>query len=92
MRTLLPSEPFRPGSDADEVGPAVRDMSYRLTHNLSDTPEDLRDAAALAPLVAVKLALKIAHAVTVRPRQTALAIVGLAVMLAGVAASRRKRR
>ena len=37
----------------DEVGPAVQDVTFQLSHDLSDTPQDLRDAVAFAPLAAV---------------------------------------
>jgi len=81
----LPPEP-------DEVGAAVRDVSYRLTHDLSDTSDDLRDAAALAPLAAIKLAQRYASAIAARPKRTFLAIAGLAgLVVAGATWLRRKR-
>ncbi len=46
-----------PGRDegADELTPAIRDVAFRLTHDLSGTREDVRDALAFTPLALVKL-------------------------------------
>jgi hypothetical protein len=45
----------------DDVGPAVRDLAHHLTHDISDTPKDLRDAVAFAPLAAVKVLKRLAE-------------------------------
>jgi len=78
--------------DLDEVTPALRDVTHRLLHDLSDTPEDLRDAAALAPLALIKLAQQSARALAARPKRTLLVLASLSAVLAGFAMSRRKRR
>ncbi len=80
-----------PPSEPDEIGPAIRDMTYRLTHDLTDTPEDLRDAAGLAPLAAIKLAQQAADFLAKRPKRTFFALVGLAVIAVRVAVALRKR-
>lgn len=78
--------------EPDEVGAAVRDTAFRLTHDLSDTPADLRDAAALAPLAAIKLARRCADAIAARPKRAVLLIAAaVAAVLTGVAALRRAR-
>lgn len=76
----------------DEVGPAVRDVAYQLTHDLSDTRSDLRDAVAFAPLAAVKLVQRCARYLAARPRRSLSVLAGLAaVVVAGAALTRRKR-
>ncbi|WP_133255219.1 hypothetical protein [Phenylobacterium kunshanense] len=77
--------------DPDEVGPAVRDVAHNLTHDLSDTPDDLRDAAAAAPLIAVKLAQRFAAAVAHRPER-AVAILAGVVALIWIGRRERRRR
>lgn len=79
------SPPDKPPPERDEIGPAVRDVTYRLTHDLADTPEDLRDAAAFAPLAAVKFIERCATALAARPKRTIAAVAGLAIVAAGVA-------
>lgn len=83
--------PDAPLPEQDEVGAAVRDVTYRLTHDLADTREDLRDAAAFAPLAAVKVLERWATALAARPKRTIAAIVGLAIVAAAVAAFWRKK-
>ncbi len=78
-------------SELDEVAPAIRDVTYRLAHDLTDTPEDLRDAVAFAPLAAIKLAQHGADFLTKRPRRTLLSLAGLAVIVVGIALSWRNR-
>ena len=74
-----------PPVEPNDVGAAVREVSYQLTHDLSDTSENLRDAAAFAPLAAIKLAQRAASAAS-RPRnRTALVVFGAAALLAGMA-------
>ena len=34
--------------EARDLAAAVHDVTHRLTHDLSDTPEDIRDAVAFA--------------------------------------------
>jgi hypothetical protein len=79
-------------TEPDELGPAVRDVSYQLTHDLSDTPADLRDAVAFAPLAMVKLAQRFARGLS-RPggRTALLAGSAAALLLAGVVWARRRR-
>ncbi len=77
-----------PAAD-DEIGPAVRDVAFQLTHDLSDTREDLRDAIAFAPLAAVKLAHRCASYLAARPKRS-LSVLA-AVLLTGFALARRKR-
>lgn len=77
--------------ERDEIGAAIRDVTYRLTHDLADTREDLRDAAAFAPLAAVKVVERCAAALAARPKRTIAAIAGLAILAAGVAAIWRKK-
>lgn len=83
--------PDAPLPEPDEVGAAVRDVTYRLTHDLADTREDLRDAAAFAPLAAVKIIERCATALAARPKRTITAIAGIAIVAAGVAAFWRKK-
>ena len=80
------SEAHRPAP-----APAIRDVAYRLTHDLSDTPDDLRDAVAFAPLATVKLAQQGASFLAARPRRTLLALAGFAAIVMGFAVTRRKR-
>lgn len=76
----------------DEVGPAARDVAFQLTHDLSDTSKDLRDALAFAPLAAVKLAQQGAGYLAARPRRSLAVLAGLAALLvAGATLARRKR-
>lgn len=89
-----PTLPKAPRSDdlppeGDEVAPAVGDVTYRLLHHLSDTPQDIRDAAALAPLALIKLAQQWARVLAARPTQAVLILAGLAAI---VALKRRERR
>lgn len=76
----------------DEVGPAVQDVTFQLSHDLSDTPQDLRDAVAFAPLAAVKLAQRFARHLAARPRRSLGVVAGLAAGVAlGMALARRGR-
>lgn len=70
----------------EELGPAVRDVAHRLIHDLSDTPEDIRDAVAFAPLAAVKVLQACANAISRHPRRTMLALAGLAAAAIGALA------
>lgn len=67
----LPPEP-------DELEPAVRDVAYRLTHDLHDTGEDIRDAAAFAPVAVVKALNDLVTRAAAHPRKLALAVLLLA--------------
>lgn len=78
VRSTRPAE-LRP--EPDELRPAVADVAWRLTHDLSDTPDDLRDALAFAPLAAVKAVAKVAGFMAARPRRTAAAVAGAFAML-----------
>jgi len=78
--------------EPDEVTPAIRDVAYRLTHDLKDTREDLRDAVAFAPLAAIKLAQRGTDLLTRRPRQTLLSLAGLAAVTVSFVLTWRKRR
>lgn len=78
----LPPEP-------DELEPAVRDIAYRLTHDASDTGQDLRDAVDFAPLAVAKgLNALITRASAYRGKFA----VGLAVVAAVVGLIWRRRR
>lgn len=78
--------------EPDEVGVAVRSVLYELTHDLSDTAENLRDAVAFAPLALIKLAQRSVSALSL-PRHRAALLAGgaVALLLAGLAWRRRKR-
>lgn len=81
MKHPQPADPF---PDAlEELRPAVADVFYELTHGLSDTPEDLRDAAAFAPIGLVKALGGIADYLSARPKRTA-ATVGAALLAVGL--------
>lgn len=74
--------------EARELTAAVEDVAYRLTHDLSDTPDDVRDAVAFAPLAVVKFLHHVAAEVRRRPK-TAIALVtaaaaGIGLLAAGV--------
>ena len=56
--------------EARELTAAVEDIAYRLTHDLSDTPDDVRDAVAFAPLAVVKFLHNLAAEVSRRPKAT----------------------
>lgn len=81
----------QPLRERNEIGAAMGDGTYRLTHDLADTREDLRDAAAFAPLAAVKVIERCATALTARPKRTIGVIAGLAIVAASVAAMCRKK-
>ena len=68
--------------EARDLAAAVHDVTHRLTHDLSDTPEDIRDAVAFAPLALVK-GLEIAGS-WVHRRPKAMLAIGVAVV-AGIA-------
>lgn len=90
-RTVSPAG-LHPSPDPEELRAALGDVSYNLTHDLSDTPQDLRDAAAFAPLAAVKLAQRLALAIRRRPRHALLVAAGLGAVALGVAALFQRRR
>ena len=74
--------------EAHELTAAVGDVAYRLTHDLSDTPEDIRDALAFAPLATVKFLRHLEAKVRRRPK-TAIALatvlaVGIGLIAAGL--------
>lgn len=75
----------------DEVGSAVRDVAFQLTHDLSDTRSDLRDAVAFAPLAAVKLAQRCTRYLAARPRRSLSVLAGLAAVIMAAAALIRRR-
>ena len=80
--------------EAHELTAAVEDVAYRLTHDLSDTPEDIRDAVAFAPLAAVKFLHHIEAEVRRRPK-AAIALVAAtaaSVVLVAVGPWRRRKR
>jgi hypothetical protein len=79
-------EPLPP--EPNELAPAVRDVAYQLTHDLRDTHEDIRDAAAFAPLALVKAFNAFATRVAAHPRKTALAV----ILLGGAVGLFRRRR
>lgn len=60
--------------EAHELTAAVEDIVFRLAHDLSDTPEDIRDAVAFAPLGLVKFLHHVATQARRRPR-VAIALV-----------------
>lgn len=78
--------------EPNEVTPAIGDVAYRLTHDLSDTQEDIRDALAFAPLALVKSLESGLVYLATRPRRTAAIIGGLLISagLVGVLLRRRK--
>lgn len=75
-------------SEFDEIAPAIRDVTYRLMHDLSDTPGDIRDAAALAPLALIKLAQQSGRFLGKRPKRTLLGLAFIPVVLAVIAKRR----
>lgn len=79
-------------SGIDEIAPAIRDVAYKLTHDLSDTPEDICDAIAFAPLALAKTLDGFASYILARPRRVAGLVAGLLLSLAAVALLRRRRR
>lgn len=78
----LPPEP-------SELEIAARDVAYRLTHDLHDTGEDLRDAAAFAPLAVVKFLNSLATRVSAHPKKLA---VGLVLLAASIGFLRRRSK
>ena len=76
-----PAGSTEPPPEPDELGAAVRDVSYQLTHDLSDTPADLRDAAAFAPLALIKLAQRFARGLSSPGGRTAILAGGAAALL-----------
>lgn len=77
-------------SALNEVAPAIRDVTNRLTHDLSDTPDDLRDTIAFAPLAAVKLVQEGVNFLSARPGRTLMVVTTLAAIVMGIAVARRK--
>lgn len=73
----------------DELETAVRDVAYRLTHDLHDTGEDLRDAAAFAPLALAKGLNDLVTRAAAHPRKLALAVIAVATAVGLL--GRRKR-
>ena len=88
MTSMRPADPLR--QDLNEVRPAVEDVVFELTHDLSDTPEDLRDAAAFAPIALVKALGGVADYLAARPRRT-LAIAGTMLLAIGLFLAARRR-
>lgn len=88
---IYPSEEYRP-RELEELAPAVRDVAHRLAHDLSDTPEDVRDALAFAPVAAAKVFQACANAISRHPRHTMLALAGLVAAIGTLALARSKRR
>lgn len=78
-------------TEARELEPAIRDVAYRLTHDLRDTGEDVRDAAAFAPLALMKVLNGLATRVSAHPRKLALGL-GLVVTTLGMLRWRSRRR
>jgi len=78
--------------ETDELGPAIRDVSYQLVHDFSDTRDNIEDAVAFAPLALVKMVERGAHLIASWPKQVLVGIGGLAgAALAIVIFIRRKR-
>jgi hypothetical protein len=74
------------GAEPEEVATAIGDVAYRLTHDPSNTPEDIRDALALAPIATVKIMQRgLAH-LAMWPRRAMIVSVGLllSTCLAGI--------
>lgn len=77
-------EPHESDGDSAELRTAVGDVAYRITHDLSDTADDLRDAAAFAPVALIKGLTVLASAARPHPRKlviAALSFVALAIAL-----------
>lgn len=64
--------------EGPELELALRDVAYRLTHDLHDTGEDIRDAVAFAPLWVVKALNDLVTRASSHPRKLALAVLLLA--------------
>lgn len=76
----------------DEVGPATQDLAFQLSHDLSDTAQNLRDAVAFAPLAAAKLAQRFGRDISTSPRRSLAVVAAVAAVVAiGVALARRRR-
>jgi len=76
--------------EVHELTPAFRDVAFRLTHELSDTPEDIRDALAFAPLALVKLLDRFVAYATARPKRAIAIFAGLLLVGAVVVTQRRR--
>lgn len=81
-RSDLPSGP-------SEIEPAVQDITYQLTHDISDTGENLRDAAAFAPVAVAKGLNDLVTRASAHPRKLGLALAAVAAV--GLFLRRRKR-
>ena len=77
--------------DADELTPAIGDVAFRLTHDLSDTREDVRDALAFAPVALVKLLDRFIAYAAARPKRAIAMFAGLLLAGAVVVAQRHHR-
>lgn len=78
-------------AEADQLGQALRDVTFQLTHEPSDICRDLRDAVAFAPIAAVKGIGRLVDGLVARPRR-AWAAAGVLLLAAGVFAVMRKAR
>ena len=78
--------------DLDELTPAIRDVAYRLTHDLSDTREDIGDALAFAPVALVKLLDRFVAYAAARPKRAIAMFAGLLLAGAVVVTQRRRRQ
>ena len=86
----MESDPRR-HEEVDDLTPAIRDVAVRLTHDLSDTREDVRDALAFAPVALVKLLDRFVAYAAARPKRAIAVFAGL--LLAGaVVVTQRHRR
>lgn len=85
----MESDPGR-HEEVDELTPAIRDVAVRLTHDLSDTREDVRDALAFAPVALVKLLDRFIAYAAARPKRAIAMFAGL--LLVGVVVTQRHRR
>ena len=86
----MKSDPGR-REEIDELTPAIRDVAFRLSHDLSDTREDIRDALAFAPVALVKLLDRFVAYAAARPKRAIAKFAGLLLAGAVVVAQRHHR-
>lgn len=84
-------EPHESDGGCAELRTAVGDGAYGITHDLSDTADDLRDAAALAPVALIKGPTVLASAARPHPRKVALAVLSLMALAIAVGRGRGRR-
>ena len=80
------------GAEPEEVATAICDVAYRLTHDPSNTPEDIRDALAFAPIATVKIVQKGLALLKRWPRRAMVVSVGLlaSACIAGILLGHRR--